>query len=194
LLYQTQMQNQPVDVEAVSQSKSNIPIFFAIDNFLDEADWDIALEELHNPGWYYGAWTGQTTSQWMKFLDNTKFFSTRFKETVNAKVKQYGLTSNTKLNNIRANSTGFGVGGREHKDSAVAGRENWYTLIWYANKEYHPSWGGQFYYYEEENKVKHAMPLPNQAICYSGLVAHSWLPYLNYEGQRLNVVTTLIPI
>ena len=66
--------------------------------------------------------------------------------------------------------------------------------MWYANKDYHPSWGGQFYYYDEKHSVKHVMPLPNQAICYSGRIQHSWLPYLNYEGQRINVAMTLIPI
>ena len=55
------------------------------------------------------------------------------------------------------------------------------------------SWGGHFYYYSEDNKVKYIMPLPNTAIFLHGHVVHSWLPYLNMYDQRVSVSLSLIP-
>jgi hypothetical protein len=169
-----------------------IPLVFNISDFLSEEDWSTAENILNSPGWYYGNWTGESTGQWLRFLDNDKFFSGKFVDIINDKVKEYNLKVNTKHPKyIRANATGYGIGGQEHADSLGEGKEDWYTMIFYTNRNYHPSWGGHFYYYSEDNKVKYIMPLPNTAIFLHGHVVHSWLPYLNKEDQRVNVLLTL---
>jgi hypothetical protein len=167
---------------------------FFIDNFLEQSDWDSALEILHSPGWYYGSWTNESTGQWIRYLDNDEFFSGRFSEVLNNKLKPYGLEANAGYpKNIRANSTGYAIGGEEHADWLGEGKEDWYTLLWYANKEYHPSYGGQFYFYHDTN-VHHVMPVPNRLMVFHGHVRHSWLPYQKLDGQRINVTMSLRPI
>jgi hypothetical protein len=165
-----------------------IPLFFNISNFLSEEDWNTVEEILKSPGWYYGV------GQWLCYLDNNEFFSTKFINIVNDKVKDYNLEVNINHpTNIRAQSTGYGVGGQEHADWLGEGKETWYTMLLYTNRNYHPSWGGHFYYYSEDNKVKYIMPLPNTAIFLHGHVVHSWLPYLNMYDQRVSVSLSLIP-
>ena len=164
---------------------------FFIDDFLSNEDWNSALEILKTPGWYYGNWTDESTGQWIRYLDNDEFFTGRFTDILNDKLKPYGLEANTGYpKNIRANSTGYGVGGEEHADWLGEGKEDWYTLLWYVNKRYHPSYGGQFYFYYE-NSVHHVMPMPNRALFFHGHVKHSWLPYLKNDGQRINVTMSL---
>jgi hypothetical protein len=168
-----------------------IPLFFNIPNFLSNEDWNTVEEILKSPGWYYGNWTNESTGQWIRYLDNDKFFSSKFVDIVNDKIKEYNLEVNTNYpKNIRANSTGYGMGGQEHADWLGEGKENWYTMLLYTNRNYHPSWGGHFYYYNN-NKVNYVMPLPNTAIFFHGHIVHSWLPYLNTVDQRVNVTLSL---
>jgi hypothetical protein len=173
----------------------NKPLFYAKSNFLSDVDWDAALSILHAPGWHFGSWHNDSNTQWVKYLDDDEFFSKRFVECVNDEMQQFGLEVNVGYpKNIRANSTGYGVGGEEHADWLGEGKEEWYTILWYANQEYHPSWGGSFYYYPDDTSVKFVHPFPNQLVAFHGHVKHSWLPYMRYDGQRINVTLSLRPI
>jgi hypothetical protein len=171
------------------------PILFTVPNFLEDSDWDKAIKTLHNANWHFGAWRNDSNTQWVTYLDEDPFFSKRFVELINKEVAKYDLEVNVGYpKNIRANSTGYGVGGQEHADWLGEGKEEWYTILWYANQEYHPSWGGNFYYYPDESSVKFIPPFPNTLIGFHGHVRHSWLPYLRYDGQRINVTLSLRPI
>ncbi len=165
-----------------------------IDNFLDPSDWNEAVKIVKSPGWHYANWENHSGCQWIKYLHNEEFFTKTFVEKVNATCKKYNLQANSSNEKfIRANSTGYAVGGNEHIDFLQPEKKDWYTFLWYCNEEYHPSWGGSFYCYIDNN-IHSVIPIPNRAIIYHGQTVHSWNPYLKYDGQRLNVALSLKPI
>lgn len=168
------------------------PSLYGFGDFMPEDHWLEAEQVLNSPGWYYGDWTGESTGQWIRYLDDNEFFAGKFTQLVNEKLKSYNLQVNTGYpKNIRANSTGYGIGGTEHADWLGDGKEDWYTLLWYTNRKYEPSWGGNFYFYNKQNKLSHITPWPNTVLFFHGHLKHSWLPYLNPMGQRVNVTLSL---
>jgi Rps23 Pro-64 3,4-dihydroxylase Tpa1-like proline 4-hydroxylase len=90
-----------------------------------------------------------------------------------------------KINAFYANGQSHGQCGSFHQDSKS---HHDYTLIYYANNEWDPSWGGATIFRDERNLVTTIYPEFNKAILFKSNIFHCGLePTIFFKGLRTTV-------
>lgn len=101
---------------------------------------------------------------WYMELINNNFFNTYFFD----KIKNL-LSSDFEIEKLYANGQTFGLDSEWHTDSI---EENRYTFLYYANKTWNPTWGGETLFCDENRNLEYVYPEPNSAIYFPSNIFH----------------------
>ena len=89
------------------------------------------------------------------------------------------------------NGQSHGQCGQLHTDLLnIPEEENneYLTLVYYANENWHPEWGGYTVVVDKNNDIQIFYPKPNSAIIFNSRFPHVGLePTINFKGLRITM-------
>lgn len=169
-----------------------------IDDFLDNETWHKCLELLASPNWQYATEFGIDTeySKIFRIIDpEVKVPLTLIM--VNAIQKYFGV-NNVTVKRLDINGSTMGTCSNKHVDG---GPDNW-SLVWFANTDWLPEYGGQLLIYNDpeahlqepiikEPDLKYGVEeIPyrsNRAVLFRSHLVHFPLPQTHYAVNRFRM-------
>ncbi|TQV84258.1 hypothetical protein FKG94_06270 [Exilibacterium tricleocarpae] len=149
--------------------------FRIIDNGVDTGLADRIWEILQRPDWRWGQRsTGKTPQKfWAKDLDDEEAIIELF-EGVKHRLPTIA-DNDLVIRKVYANGHTHGLGGSIHQDNESPG---FYTLLYYANPEWHPRFGGETQYYSDDlSQVIHTvLPSPLRLVFFDARIPHFGSP------------------
>lgn len=125
------------------------------------------IEYLKSAHWQYGHISNPkypNNKFWTMNLKSSEFFNTYiFNKLQNILSKKFLLLD------VYFNGQTYGQSGAWHIDSDCVKD---YTFLYYANPEWHVSWGGETVFKLPSNQIQYILPSPNSAIFFPATVWH----------------------
>ena len=135
-----------------------------------ENDCKLIYDRMESHNWYFGHGSRIVNNRlvgtpfWRMDLKDDEFFNKYLLNMIEEKTQQH-----YELYDVYANGHTFGTQGEFHVD--------WYepngrTLLYYANSNWRPEWGGKTIFLRNENELEYKNPIPNSAILFPGEIPH----------------------
>lgn len=160
-------------------------------NYLPEDQWLYVVKKTYlGRTWQFDGYTNSQDSVkfWYMDLNDDEFFTS----TLLDRVRQ-NTGVDWQLDTAYANGQTHGLSGELHQDVIGAEPDQYYTFLYYANPEWHPTWGGTTVFTNPEDGatvVKY--PTPNSGVLFDSTVWHAGLePTRHCKTLRVTVALKL---
>lgn len=169
-----------------------------IDNVFSDYERINISTYLNEPNWKWGHRGVMDTNNlfWNMLLTDTEYF----RDILSKKVLSHIDGENCELKRIYANGQTYGLDGDFHTDCHTnsCGEGVSYTFLWYANEEWHPTWGGYTVFCDtpeitQESNYKYFLPKPNTALLFPGDILHyGQSPSRTFGGLRMTLAYKIL--
>jgi len=141
------------------------------DNWLSaEQAEEVFVKTRYAKGWHFGQRSVSSgLGFWMLDLDDDPLFTdTLLKQIEKDAGKKF------ELSRVYANGQTTGLCGSLHQDVVDAPDGKYYTVLYYANKNWNPVWGGNTVWFDKDGlEIRQQYPTPNTAVMFDSKILHA---------------------